>query len=127
MSATTYNSSGLKVALRVAGGAKALAHLLGVNRQAVDKWRHVPAERIVQIERLTGVPRAILRPDLYRGRPIALAGNAGTLSLDGVTLLVLLLHHGISLQTIRDEFEELGSDTQLAAIVRNVISASTRA
>jgi len=53
-----------EAALRVGGVAK-LAEMLGVSRQAVYKWTRVPAERAPQIERLTGVSRAELRPDLY--------------------------------------------------------------
>ncbi len=53
-----------EAALRVGGVAK-LAEMLGLSRQAVYKWKRVPAERAPQIERLTGVPRAELRPDLY--------------------------------------------------------------
>ena len=43
-----------------------VAHSLGVTRAAVVKWRQVPAERVVEIERITGIPRKQLRPDLYR-------------------------------------------------------------
>jgi DNA-binding transcriptional regulator YdaS (Cro superfamily) len=42
-----------------------LARALGINPSAVAQWERVPAERIVQIERLTNVPRNVLRPDLY--------------------------------------------------------------
>lgn len=43
-----------------AGGTKALAAELGVSRQALYLWRtrgYVPAGRLVQIERLYGIPR----------------------------------------------------------------------
>ena len=43
-----------------------VAHSLGMTRAAVVKWREVPAERVVEIERITGIPREQLRPDLYR-------------------------------------------------------------
>jgi DNA-binding transcriptional regulator YdaS (Cro superfamily) len=42
-----------------------LADRLGLRRQAVQQWRAVPAERVVEISRWTGIPREELRPDLY--------------------------------------------------------------
>jgi DNA-binding transcriptional regulator YdaS (Cro superfamily) len=43
-----------------------VAHGLGMTRAAIVKWRQVPAERVVEVERITGIPREQLRPDLYR-------------------------------------------------------------
>lgn len=43
-----------------------LAKLLGITRQAVGTWQKIPEERILQVERVTGIPRETLRPDLYR-------------------------------------------------------------
>jgi len=45
-----------------------VAHDLGLTRAAVLKWERVPAERVVEIERITGIPREQLRPDLYAPR-----------------------------------------------------------
>jgi DNA-binding transcriptional regulator YdaS (Cro superfamily) len=56
---------GLVAALEAAGGGAPLARLLGLNHSAVSRWRKVPAHRIIQIEAETGVPREVLRPDLY--------------------------------------------------------------
>jgi DNA-binding transcriptional regulator YdaS (Cro superfamily) len=41
-----------------------LAYSLGLTRAAVLKWKQVPAERLVDIERITGIPRHQLRPDI---------------------------------------------------------------
>jgi hypothetical protein len=60
---------GLRAAIAVVGGRVELARDLGVNYRAVLSWRRVPAERLVQVERITGIPRQRLRPDLYRGKP----------------------------------------------------------
>jgi DNA-binding transcriptional regulator YdaS (Cro superfamily) len=52
-------------------GYAELARKLGVSPQAVSAWRQrgrVPAERVLQIEQLTGVSRYALRPDIY-GEP----------------------------------------------------------
>jgi len=56
---------GLREALRRAGSPAKLAEKLGVSRQAVSKWESVPTRHIIEIERLTGVHRSLLRPDLY--------------------------------------------------------------
>ena len=44
-----------------------LGRLVGVRRAAVCKWerKRVPAERVLDVERVTGIPRHELRPDLY--------------------------------------------------------------
>lgn len=42
-----------------------LAKALGITHGAVNQWRRVPAERVIDVERATGIPREKLRPDLY--------------------------------------------------------------
>lgn len=46
---------------------EALAERLGVERTTVWRWERgrVPADRIREVERLTGISRETLRPDLY--------------------------------------------------------------
>jgi DNA-binding transcriptional regulator YdaS (Cro superfamily) len=61
----TPHISALTEATQRAGGQARLAKLLGVTRQAVCQWKRVPADRVREIERLTGVPREVLRPDLF--------------------------------------------------------------
>lgn len=47
-----------------------LARALGVADATARMWRKkIPAERVVQIERVTGYPRHKLRPDLYQYAP----------------------------------------------------------
>lgn len=53
---------------RAAGGSlEAVGRLLGVNRSTVLRWERgrIPAERVLDVERVTGIPRHELRPDLY--------------------------------------------------------------
>jgi DNA-binding transcriptional regulator YdaS (Cro superfamily) len=61
-------SSGMALIRARRGLLAQVAHGLGVTRAAVVKWRDVPAERVVEIERITGIPREQLRPDLYAPR-----------------------------------------------------------
>lgn len=42
-----------------------LASELGITKQAVYQWRKIPAERARDVERITGIPREYLRPDIY--------------------------------------------------------------
>lgn len=44
-----------------------LGSRLGVGAAAICKWerKRVPAERVLDVERITGISRHDLRPDLY--------------------------------------------------------------
>src|SRR6266700_1146535 len=57
--------AGLDEAIRAAGGVGVLAKKIGISQPSVSNWSRVPAERILSVEAVTGVDRAILRPDLY--------------------------------------------------------------
>jgi TorA maturation chaperone TorD len=56
---------GLQEAIRAAGGVTELARRIGISQPSVSNWLRVPAERVLTVEAVTGVARAILRPDLY--------------------------------------------------------------
>jgi DNA-binding transcriptional regulator YdaS (Cro superfamily) len=65
-------------AIEAAGGLVGLAQVCGVKYQAVQKWRRtgrVPAERVLEIERHTGVSRHDLREDLYPHEKARLEGR----------------------------------------------------
>lgn len=47
------------------GGFAALARHLKIKRQAVCQWERIPADRVIEIEKLTKVSRHDLRPDLH--------------------------------------------------------------
>lgn len=42
-----------------------IATELGIERSAVAMWKKIPAERVPEVERITGYPRHQLRPDLW--------------------------------------------------------------
>ena len=46
-------------------GPSTLAMQLEISKQAVHQWRQVPATRARAIERITGIPREELRPDVF--------------------------------------------------------------
>jgi DNA-binding transcriptional regulator YdaS (Cro superfamily) len=47
-----------------------IAEGLGLTTQAVYAWDRVPAEKVVRVEEITGIPREELRPDLYERRAV---------------------------------------------------------
>lgn len=51
------------------GRSKDLALALGIRQSAISQWDKVPAERVVAVEKATGIPREDLRPDLYEPAP----------------------------------------------------------
>jgi DNA-binding transcriptional regulator YdaS (Cro superfamily) len=58
-------TQGLALAVAAAGSKYMLAKKLKLTAQAVQKWREVPVGRLLEIERITGVDRTKLRPDLF--------------------------------------------------------------
>jgi DNA-binding transcriptional regulator YdaS (Cro superfamily) len=62
----TGKDEGVRLAIEAAGGVRPLARELGIKSPAIIGWTRIPADRIVQVEAVTGVRRETLRPDLYR-------------------------------------------------------------
>lgn len=58
-------TAGLLKAIEAAGGVNALGRKLGITGQAVQAWKDIPLKRIVDIERVTGISRKKLRPDIW--------------------------------------------------------------
>lgn len=58
----------IRKAAEACGGIVALSLALGLSRAAVSQWDRVPPERVLDVERLTGVSRYRLRPDIF-GKP----------------------------------------------------------
>jgi hypothetical protein len=63
---------GLQAAIAVMGGRVELARSLGIKYRAVLDWRRAPAERLVQVERITGIPRQRLRPGSFPRKTAAM-------------------------------------------------------
>lgn len=59
------NKEALKRAIKVVGGLAGIADPLGITMQAVSQWDEVPPRRVLAVERVTGISRHELRPDLY--------------------------------------------------------------
>lgn len=56
---------GLAAAITAAESITALAVSIGTTPQNVAQWPRVPGERVLAVEASTGVPRHVLRPDIY--------------------------------------------------------------
>ena len=60
---------GLQKAIDQCGGQSSLASKIGKKQAHVSTWlnrdKKVPAEMVLKIERVSGVPRHELRPDVY--------------------------------------------------------------
>ena len=46
-----------------------LAAILGISPSAISMWRQVPAERVGDVSRATGIPVQDLRPDIFGPNP----------------------------------------------------------
>jgi TorA maturation chaperone TorD len=85
-----YSDRGLKEAIRAAGGTTELARRIGISQPSVSNLRRVPAERVLLVESVTGVGRAVLRPDLY-GEQLGQLDDVDAARAREYALLALLL------------------------------------
>jgi molybdopterin-guanine dinucleotide biosynthesis protein B len=74
---------GLSEAIRAAGGISELARQIGISQPSVSNWIRVPAERVNIVEAVTGIDRAVLRPDLYGEKKVAAEGAMRIIGLAG--------------------------------------------
>lgn len=51
------------------GRVSELAAALSITHSAISQWDRVPSDRILQVEKVTGIARGDLRPDLYGELP----------------------------------------------------------
>jgi DNA-binding transcriptional regulator YdaS (Cro superfamily) len=61
----TSRDPALERAIKAAGTSASLARHLAVTPQALSQWEKVPPLRVLDVERLTNIPRHELRPDIY--------------------------------------------------------------
>ncbi|MBY3162089.1 helix-turn-helix domain-containing protein [Rhizobium laguerreae] len=54
-------------AVRAVTSLAALASKIGVTRGAISQWEKVPEERLDAVSDATGIPKHVLRPELYDG------------------------------------------------------------
>ena len=56
----------VRVAIEKFGSVKALAAELGIAPQGISQWKQIPGRHVRAMERITGIHREQLRPDLFR-------------------------------------------------------------
>lgn len=104
---------GLDAAIRACGGVSELARRLGISQPSVSHWQRVPAERVLMVEQVSGVPRGTLRPDLY---PAAdLTDPVDTVRAQHWVLLSRLLMRAPDQTLLRQLAALTGDDTPLGA------------
>lgn len=61
--------SPLAAAIKAAGSQSAFGRLIGRNQSTIHDWlregKPLPAEYVLLVERETGIPKEVLRPDIY--------------------------------------------------------------
>jgi DNA-binding transcriptional regulator YdaS (Cro superfamily) len=60
--------------IQAAGSQAELARRLKLRQQSIQEWvqrGRVPAERVLEVERVSGVPRHQIRPDIYPPSEVA--------------------------------------------------------
>ena len=65
---TIFKPASKKEALEIAldrVAPKKIAKALGITPQAIYRWSHVPAVHVLTVEKLSGVSRHHLRPDVF--------------------------------------------------------------
>lgn len=56
---------GLAAALSKFSRRKVFAAAIGITTQAIAQWDRVPSKHVIAVERVSGIDRHVLRPDLY--------------------------------------------------------------
>lgn len=73
-------------AIAEAGGAKQLSKKLKISQPAVSMWDKVPIMRVLAVEKITGISRYRLRPDLFWEASVKRSKyNAVKTEVDGIT------------------------------------------
>jgi DNA-binding transcriptional regulator YdaS (Cro superfamily) len=59
----------IEIIIEAGGGVSQLAYKLKISKGAVSQWHRVPIARALDVERITGIPRSKLRPDIFGKNP----------------------------------------------------------
>ncbi len=120
------NDPGLQQAIDAAGGVTELARRIGVSQPSVSNWTRVPSERVVSVEAVTGVPRQVLRPDLYGGRDAAI-DEVEIARAREYAVLSLLLAQPPTTALLKQVARLRGDATALGELHASLAAAASRA
>ena len=123
---------GLNQAIRAVGGVTELARKIGISQPSVSNWIRVPAERVVSVEAISGVDRAVLRPDLYGGQYGDLGMSAEVDEVDAAraqeyALLATLLARSPDPKLLTDLAQLRGDPTPLGLAHASLSEAAANA
>ncbi|MEO0943222.1 MAG: hypothetical protein AAFY06_00070 [Pseudomonadota bacterium] len=65
MTQAEKNALGVQAVLQMAGGASAVSRILGVSHVTVVNWSRVPVDHVPKLAAALGLPRYLLRSDVY--------------------------------------------------------------
>ncbi|WP_408736782.1 Cro/CI family transcriptional regulator [Acetobacter thailandicus] len=65
----------IQAIIKEIGGPSHVARLLGISHSTVLRWKRIPDNRIIAFEAATGVPRELLRPDLFIRKSVKTRGK----------------------------------------------------
>jgi TorA maturation chaperone TorD len=118
---------GLSEAIRAVGGVSELARQIGISQPSVSNWTRVPAERVVIVEAVTGIDRAILRPDLYGGEAAAAADEIDAARAQEYALIGALLLRAPDAALLKSLSELKGDATPLGVAHAALADAAAQA
>jgi TorA maturation chaperone TorD len=118
---------GLQEAIRAVGGVTELARRIGISQPSVSNWTRIPAERVLTVEAVTGVGRAILRPDLYGEINDAAVDEVDLARAQEYALLAVLLARAPDAGMLRRLSELRGDPTPLGLAHIALADAATAA
>ena len=118
---------GLNEAIRAVGGVSELARQIGISQPSVSNWTRVPAERVVIVESVTGVDRAILRPDLYGGEALGEADEIDAARAQEYALIASLLLRAPNAELLKGLAELKGDATPLGVAHAALADAAAQA
>ena len=64
-------SPAIEQAATAVGNKSMLARALGIQVQSIQQWKRIPAERVLDVERISGISRYVLRPDIFGPAPLS--------------------------------------------------------
>ena len=118
---------GLQEAIRAVGGVTELARRIGISQPSVSNWSRVPAERVLTVEAVTGVARAVLRPDLYGEAKAGAVDEIDLARAQEYALLAALLSHAPEADMLKRLSELRGDPSPLGMAHIALADAAGRA
>jgi hypothetical protein len=102
-----------------AGGIGALAEKLGLSRQAVAIWHRVPIKHLNKVSDVTGIPRQIIRPDMFDDERLILTMFDRGMNTADIARALQTTESSVAFalaRSLEGRREKVGSDSPVAAV-----------